>query len=448
MKPAFLDLFREYIRPYYLRWVYFRMFPQRRPLQWDVYWRHPFERVPFKQAVLPETDVCSVILYPMNDWHTRQQRTHHFAAEIATRGNIVIYLNPHLGRQFETTPLFDSAPRLSRLGANLFELHVRLPREPIFHQRVLTAAETRLIVEALRQVLGPRNVRPVVQMLSFPIWIDAARVLKNLYGFPIAYDCHDLLSGFQNISEEIVRQENLALKEADLQVFSSVMLAEKYRSNDNKVPQRKSTILPNGVDAYRFSLSHFTGPPIAAYVGALETWFDSAAVAMAANCNPNCRFRIAGRIDSQHVDFLKSLPNIELLGELPQSALPEFLKCARVGLIPFVVNSLTLAANPIKLYEYFAAGLPVVSAPLPEVECFGDLVYIARTPEEFANAIRQALVEHDSSRRARRREIAERESWAARVTVLEKYFLELSDGKAGGDDGARTRDLRRDRPAF
>jgi hypothetical protein len=81
--------------------------------------------------------------------------------------------------------------------------------------------------------------------------------------------------------------------------------------------------------------------------------------------------------------------------------------------------------NPIKLYEYFSCGLPVVSSPLPETKSMGDLVYLGATPTEFARQIGRALQENDPSQPARRREIAQRESWNARALDISTEFEAL-----------------------
>jgi glycosyltransferase involved in cell wall biosynthesis len=89
-----------------------------------------------------------------------------------------------------------------------------------------------------------------------------------------------------------------------------------------------------------------------------------------------------------------------------------------VGLIPFLVNPLTLATNPIKLYEYFACGMPVVSTALPEVASYAPLAYLAGSAEEFARQVSAALAEQDPERRAARRQVAQQESWETRVAEL------------------------------
>jgi O-antigen biosynthesis protein len=84
---------------------------------------------------------------------------------------------------------------------------------------------------------------------------------------------------------------------------------------------------------------------------------------------------------------------------------------------------LTLATNPLKLYEYFACGHPVVSSPLPEVQEFNDLVYVASTPDQFVSQMEAAMDENDLSTAVGRRVVAERESWTARCAAIASHFV-------------------------
>lgn len=94
----------------------------------------------------------------------------------------------------------------------------------------------------------------------------------------------------------------------------------------------------------------------------------------------------------------------------------------------FLVNDLTLATNPIKLYEYFSVGLPVVSTRLPEVELFGDLVYLADSPGGFSEMSSNAMREQDESLRERRIRTARQESWHARAELLLERIRLLGQG--------------------
>jgi glycosyltransferase involved in cell wall biosynthesis len=420
---------KEAIRPYYLRWLYFPLRPGQRPYAFRDCWKLPFEKL--SGAVrLPEGPPV-LLFYPMTDWHTRIQRTQHLVRAFARQGFRCVYLNPHLGRQFETTPLFDPDHRLSHIEENIYELHIRLPNEPVFHDRLLTREEEAIIYSAIRQVL-PAGA-PVIQILSFPLWLDVARRFREEAAFPIIYDCHDLLSGFQNIGREIISAEQELLRQADLVLFSAQGLMNQYGAG-----LKKSILVRNAVDARQFQHDH--RPPktmISAtigYVGALDSWFDIEAVREAALAYPKCRFVLAGRIEYKSIRRLAALRNVELIGETPYHRVAELLAGFQVALIPFRITPLTLMTNPIKLYEYFSCGLPVVTTPLPEAQTMGDLVYLASTPTEFARQVGHALVEDDPGRRRRRREIALLESWDARARDISDEFQVLWQSAGRSDN--------------
>lgn len=416
------DRWKELVRPYYLRWVYFPLFPGRKPDSFRDCWRFPFERLRADRRLEPSAaGLPDLVFYPMTDWHARTQRSRQLAHAFGCLGYRSIYLNLHLGREFPSSYLFDRRARLSQLEPNVFELHARLPREPVFHHRLLRPEEEALLVSTLRHLLPDRR-GGVVQIVSLPLWMGVARALRDSAGFPIIYDCHDLLSGFENIATPIVAAEAELLREADLVLFSSNALRQVHGGS-----VRASMLLRNGVESRHFDAARAPQdrPAAAGYVGALQDWFDIDCVEQAARANPDCRFRLVGQLDHAPIRRLQSLRNVEFTGEVPYDRLPEIFAGFRAGLIPFRLNALTLATNPIKLYEYFSCGLPVVSTALPEVEAMGDLAYVARTPEEFGLAVRQALRENDPERQRRRREIASRENWMERARALAAQFSEL-----------------------
>ena len=79
---------------------------------------------------------------------------------------------------------------------------------------------------------------------------------------------------------------------------------------------------------------------------------------------------------------------------------------------------LTLATNPIKLYEYFCLGLPVVATRLPEIELFGDLSYLYDGAEDFVRQLERAVAEDAPELRSRRKAAAWNNSWKARCEEL------------------------------
>src|SRR5438046_9902924 len=85
------------------------------------------------------------------------------------------------------------------------------------------------------------------------------------------------------------------------------------------------------------------------------------------------------------------MPNIYLLVSCPYSSLPAYAKGFTAAMLPFKINRLTDSVNPIKLREYLAAGLPVVSTALPEVKSYAGVIWIVSTPEEFVREMEGAV---------------------------------------------------------
>jgi hypothetical protein len=90
------------------------------------------------------------------------------------------------------------------------------------------------------------------------------------------------------------------------------------------------------------------------------------------------------------------------------------------------VNELTAAANPLKLREYLAAGLPVVATPLPEIVKLNALVRMARTPQEFLNQVEALLTEGRRGPDPAVSDLMELESWDQKVEELSGIITDLN----------------------
>jgi len=428
-------LAKEALRPYLLRWLYYPLFPAARPAFFTNCWRYPNSAFPTALtpgvcALLPEPAREPDLLFlPMTDWHVRTQRTQQLALAFAQAGHRCFYVNPYLGRQFPRVYFRDRAPRVSMLAPGIAEVHLRLPREPVIHHRLPTRGERRRVVDALASLVQAGGVRRLVQIVSLPFWWEIASELKSLLGCPVIYDCHDLLEGLQGVMPQVADHEPGLFQLCDRAVFSSQPLMDSKLAQFPWL-QAKSLLVRNAAAAGGFAAeagvpgcpSRAQAGKVIGYMGALDHWFDVPAVREAARRRPGWEFVLLGRVESRSLLALRGLPNVKFLGEVRHSELPRHLARFDVALIPFLRNELTVAANPIKLYEYFSFGLPVVSARLPEVEMFGDLVYLAGDPGQFAEQVERAACEEDPSLRRRRMEIAQRESWAGRARQFQEAF--------------------------
>ena len=159
--------------------------------------------------------------------------------------------------------------------------------------------------------------------------------------------------------------------------------------------------------------------PVIGYFGLIaDDWVDIPLLVHVGRSFPTGSLVMLGKT-TMDVSALEHEPNIHLLGRRPYASLPGYCKGFDVAIIPFPVNEVTLNANPLKAREYLAAGLPVVSTAIPEVEVLGQCL-IGRTQEEFVSRIREALLSAGPS--ATRSRSMESESWAARVEEIRRQW--------------------------
>lgn len=415
MRLTVLEECRELIRPYYLRWVYFRLLPDALPRSFSQCWDSSEPQPPDSADADPEKR--DFLFLPMSDWHDRLQRTQQLALQLSSAGHRCFLLNPHLGRQFPQSPARPRPVRITQLRERIREIHVALRREPVFHHRLLTPAESNELGEAIALVLRQAGVKRLAIVCCLPTWMDAARLVATSFDCRIVYDCHDWLAGFGNIGASIVAAEPAAMAHADAVVFSSPRLHSRFCLLDSSLAA-KSSILGNGVPPWTPVESPRSASFTVGYVGAIERWFDTEAVEAAARCMPGVRFLIAGHCPDPVSLRLRQFQNVELLGEIDHSSLPRFLAGLRVGIIPFRPEELIHYTDPIKLYEYFHFGLPVVASSALELAAGGDLVYPSSSPDSLVRQVYRALVEDDPAKEQARRRLAANAAWSERGKTL------------------------------
>jgi glycosyltransferase involved in cell wall biosynthesis len=111
------------------------------------------------------------------------------------------------------------------------------------------------------------------------------------------------------------------------------------------------------------------------------------------------------------------------LGQIPYSELPLYAGYFDVGLIPFVMNDLTKAVNPLKLMEYYALGIPVISTRLPDIMDVPGPLYFADTHEEYGERLNEILRSDMPELRRQAKEVARQNSWSARA----ERFVQFAD---------------------
>ncbi len=159
-------------------------------------------------------------------------------------------------------------------------------------------------------------------------------------------------------------------------------------------------LVPNGVDNVHFSAPRPQKPadlptdkPIIGYSGAIAPWVDWDLLKFIIKDNPKLQFVFMGTL-FQMRNFPLKMPNVKYLGLKHYSQLPGYLQHFTVGMIPFRITEMTKGCNPIKLYEYYATGLPVMATPLPELISVPK-IYLDSDPARFSLRLRQIIQKGD-----------------------------------------------------
>ena len=274
-----------------------------------------------------------------------------------------------------------------------------------------------------RLIASGRITAPKILVATFPDQIDIIRCLPDI---PVIYDLMDepalFLKAWQQPHFQKAHRE--LLERAQLVVTSSKVLFERYAPL-----ARRAVCITNGVRAQMFRdlqnapahprLASLPGPRLG-YVGMISHWFDFDTVRALAGAFAQGSVILVGPVDCP----VPALPsNVKFTGMVPHHELAPLLRSFDLGLIPFRRCRDIDAVNPVKLYEYLAAGLPVLSARFSEIANFADFVAIYDGEKDCLSAARSLLAQPPSDHDRRlRRDFAASNCWSAKA----QHFLRMA----------------------
>ncbi|MFC1617945.1 glycosyltransferase [Patescibacteria group bacterium] len=187
--------------------------------------------------------------------------------------------------------------------------------------------------------------------------------------------------------------------------------------------------VPNGIDFdhYQKTGSNLTDKlgkikkPVIGYLGIIESRLDFTLLEKIATKFPQASLVLAGPV-WKHADVkrLQAKPNVFFPGPISYNDLPELYNFFDIGIIPHKITSFTKSMNPLKMYEYLACGLPVVTTPVAGVESFSDNIDVAQNECAFLSEIKKHLDNPLSdSEKAKQRQVVKNQTWQNR---LDKMF--------------------------
>ncbi|OXM85066.1 glycosyltransferase [Paenibacillus rigui] len=272
------------------------------------------------------------------------------------------------------------------------------------------------------------------------MWLTHGPYAEELHKYNIRMVVSDLADVCEEEFAPFAVWEQRKLDAADLVLCSSDIIYEGARPKHPEV-----LLLRNAADAEHFvqttdkaafpllpyeqearNLCRNTAPVIG-FWGAVASWLDYDLIRYLAKERPQYQFVFIGQISCRGPELLGPLPNVHWLGNRDYEALPAFARQLDAAIVPFQVRKVTEAANPVKLYEYLAAGLPIISTDLPEVAAFIEVgVRIGRSPAQFLRHMDEALVSDRTPEKIQLRQaVARQESWTARARLAADHMIRL-----------------------
>ena len=351
-----------------------------------------------------------IVCFSIIDWEFRWQRPQQIMAEFASQGHRVFYL-----RTTDFLPPGDTVVQTRPLRRNVWEVRLA-PPDKLDVYGDLSAATVEAVMAGLSALRDQFNISCAVSVIQTAAWTEAALAARERFGWRVVYDCMDEWTTFPGISPALLTAEERLVAAADVVAVTGQRLLDKWS------PANAHTVLARNADDF----AHFHQPapndlladerhPIVGYFGAIAEWFDLALLLRLARERPQYTFVLIGGVFNVPTGELRALPNVYVLGQKPYALMPAYLQHFDACLIPFKVNQITEATDPVKFYEYISQGKPVVATHMPELHPYQDYLYLADDPADFIRKVDLAVRENDPALRERRVALARANTWTDRV---------------------------------
>ena len=360
-----------------------------------------------------------------DDWGKHQTSNQHLMRAFVRRGHRVVWINS-IGARAPRFDLVDAKKIASKLKSAL-----RPAGEPRDNPMVLSPLALPLpqcrwarrmnvhrISRHLGRFLRQHGIERHLLWICGPI---AAEFIGALGEKASVYYCADEYAALPRAPVRAVRDlEARALTSADITLVVSERLLEKKSPQANRI-----ALLRHGVDHAHFRramLDETPTPaamadipqPVIGLIGRIDDWMDTDLLAHIATSRPEWSVVVVGSVVTRRRAWMK-LSNVHCLGPRPYRDLPSYVKAMAVTILPYRINQQTLCCNPLKLREYLAAGRPVVSVAVPEVQQYLPWVRVAHSAEEFTASIGDVLRSDGPEQQRARSESVADESWDRRA---------------------------------
>lgn len=246
----------------------------------------------------------------------------------------------------------------------------------------------------------------------------------------LIYHCYDEIEAASHLKKHGGRLEKALMKKADAVIVTSQGLLEK-----KEALARSCYLVKNAADIKLFKTGF--NPDVinqqkkqVGFIGSLDDRVDYELLKYVIEELPDFNFVFIGRIASpENAAALQQFKNVELLGAKSLEELPSYVRNFSAGIIPFIKSEFTKGIYPLKINEYLAAGVPVVTTDFSYLQDFEPVIRIATNKEQFKTSLLEEIRNDSIDKKTERVNLAKANSWEHRVEELSAIISELSARK-------------------
>lgn len=383
---------------------------------------------------LPAGDLLNgaVVVSLARDYWDQTWRSRHQVMSRLALDNSVFFVSNPLNVRSSFSALARRAGRRPGRQTVTSNLTAYIPYVPeVGRPKVLRRFLDRVRQHEIAGLVGRSAEKPMVLYLWSP------RFESYLDRFPEAIVCYHLfddLTAYGGLQDRAVEAAlRRIFKRADLVFVSSSELMRRYSDFGNV------HWAPNGVDYDAFSALTSSSPvpddvvkirrPRVGYAGTLRAQIDTDLMLAIAAARRDLSIVLIGDVshrtaESEVYRALVSQPNVHMLGQKTTAEIPAYLASLDVGILPYRLEGGGQFCYPLKMHEYLAAGLPVVSSALEAVAPFQAVIRVANSADDWARCIDESLADGNPSRLEARRAVAAENSWDSRVRVISSLIAD------------------------
>ncbi|MBI4603103.1 MAG: glycosyltransferase [Planctomycetes bacterium] len=384
-------------------------------------------------------------------------RNRHRLLSVFARENRVLYVEPRtylrtLGSRLRAgrLRLRDALrPRVEEVRQNLF-----VYRDPFYLPRTRRAGLGAL-VDRLRDGVFRRALErlelsePILWLVRPEAWDVPGKLGEKLLLYHVVDDYLSYPGVTERARARLDAEERSIGARADLVVVTAEHLLELKRHLNANIHHVR-----NAVDARTLEEGRRPGPrpaevaglprPVCGYVGGITDKLDLElleSIARRQEESGRGSLVLVGPVNvgpgeaAERIARLRSSRAVRLTGPRDAWEIPAFVRSFDVCLIPYRTGDQTRSIDPLKLYEYLAFGKPVVSADIPSLGPFLEVIRTARDREGFLRALDEAAAERDEALAERRRALAAENTWEHRAEQISRAIEEALRAKGRASAG-------------